>query len=109
MDIQVNGDLLSIMLFYSLRSSFENFRCAIESLDALPIAEQLKIKIVEEYEAQNQVIASELNAMLAHYVKHKLSSKSTMNSSRSRNDTKQRHPLIQSTNVLSAKFPDTPR
>lgn len=39
MDVQINGDLLSIMLLYSLPSSFENFRCAIESRDALPNAE----------------------------------------------------------------------
>jgi hypothetical protein len=29
MNIEINGDLLSIMLLYSLPSSFENFRCAI--------------------------------------------------------------------------------
>ena len=39
MDVKVNGDLLSIMLLYSLPSSFENFRSAIESRDALPNAE----------------------------------------------------------------------
>jgi len=35
MDIDINPDLLTIMLLYSLPPSFENFRCAIESRDTL--------------------------------------------------------------------------
>ncbi|KAH0816603.1 hypothetical protein GEV33_006188 [Tenebrio molitor] len=54
MNIEINGDLLSIMLLYSLPSSFENFRCAIESRDSLPNVENLKVKIVEENDARNQ-------------------------------------------------------
>jgi hypothetical protein len=54
MNIEINGDLLSIMLLYSLPSSFENFRCAIESRDSLPHVENLKVKIVEENDARNQ-------------------------------------------------------
>lgn len=52
MQVKINGDLLSIMLLYSLPVSFENFRCAIESRDELPTAEVLKVKIVEESEAR---------------------------------------------------------
>ena len=52
MALAVNDDLLTIMLLYSLPSSFENFRCAIESRDVLPISEALKIKIIEESEAR---------------------------------------------------------
>ena len=70
MEVNVNGDLLSIMLLYSLPSSFENFRCAIESRDSLPSAEQLKIKIIEEHEARNQATGSESGAMFAHRNKH---------------------------------------
>ena len=51
MDVEINGDLLSIMLLHSLPSTFENFRCAIESRDVLPDTESPKIKIVEEYHA----------------------------------------------------------
>lgn len=54
MQVAINGDLLSIMLLYSLPTSFENFRCAIESRDDLPVAETLKIKIIEESEARKQ-------------------------------------------------------
>jgi len=39
MDVQIHVDLLSIMLLYSLPSSYENFRCAIESRDELPTAD----------------------------------------------------------------------
>ena len=35
MEVDIYPDLLSIMLLYSLPSSYENFRCAIESRDAL--------------------------------------------------------------------------
>lgn len=54
MDVEINKDLLSIMLLYSLPDSFENFRCAIESRDELPSAESLKIKILEENDARKQ-------------------------------------------------------
>lgn len=54
MNVQIHGDLLSIMLLYSLPSSFENFRCAIETRDELPEAEALKVKIIEESEARKQ-------------------------------------------------------
>ncbi|KMQ86502.1 rna-dependent dna polymerase [Lasius niger] len=52
MDIDINKDLLSVMLLYSLPKSFENFRCAIESRDELPTAEILRVKITEEYDAR---------------------------------------------------------
>ena len=42
MHVQINGDPLTIysLLLYSLPSSFENFRCAIESRDRLSTAEE---------------------------------------------------------------------
>lgn len=52
MDIEINKDLLSIMLLYSMPSNFENFRCAIESRDELPTPETLRVKILKEYEAR---------------------------------------------------------
>lgn len=54
MDVDINQDLLSILLLYSLPPSYENFRCAIESRDELPKAEVLKVKILEESEARGQ-------------------------------------------------------
>lgn len=65
MSVQINGDLLSIMLLYSLPSSYENFRCAIESRDALPTAEVLKVKIIEESEARKQSAGNIVIAMTA--------------------------------------------
>ena len=52
MELKVNDDLLAIMLLYSLPSSFENFRCAIESRDELPTPDTLRIKILEESQAR---------------------------------------------------------
>lgn len=65
MNVDINADLLSIMLLYSLPSSYENFRCAIESRDTLPNAEILKIKILEESDArtQNERLSGSSNAM----------------------------------------------
>lgn len=55
MEVDINDDLLSIMLFYSLPASFENFRCAIESRDILPKPEVLRVKIAEENDAALKV------------------------------------------------------
>jgi len=53
MEVEINSDLLTIMLLYSLPPRFENFRCAIESRDNLPNPEALRVKIVEESDARN--------------------------------------------------------
>lgn len=66
MDIDINPDLLTIMLLYSLPSSFENFRCAIESRDALPEPEALRTKIIEESDARKS--SSRENASDAMFV-----------------------------------------
>lgn len=52
MGIEINPDLLTIMILYSLPASYENFRCAIESRDDLPTPEALRVKIVEETDAR---------------------------------------------------------
>lgn len=65
MGVQINEDLLSIMLLYSLLSSYKNFRCAIESHDKLPSAEALKVKIIEESEARIQKTQNNTDAMAA--------------------------------------------
>jgi hypothetical protein len=52
MDVEINPDLLTILVLYSLPSSFEIFRCAIESRDNLPTPEALRVKIIEESEAR---------------------------------------------------------
>lgn len=56
MSVDINSDLLSIMLLYSLPANFENFRCAIESRDKLPSPEELRIKIVKESDARKKDI-----------------------------------------------------
>ena len=66
MNLEINGDLLSIMLLYSLPASYENFRCAIETRDELPTTEVLKIKIVEETDArQNREEEKQSDALFA--------------------------------------------
>lgn len=58
LNIDINNDLLSIMMLYSLSQEFENFRTAIESQDTLPDPEKLKIKIIEESDARRRDTAS---------------------------------------------------
>lgn len=66
MEIQINQDLLTIMLLYSLPHNFENFRCAIESRDELPSPETLQIKAVEENDARKSGAREDVpNAMFA--------------------------------------------
>lgn len=50
--IQIDDELLTIMLLYSLPQNLENFRVAIESRDDLPKPDALKIKIIEEFNAR---------------------------------------------------------
>ena len=66
MDLEVNDDLLAILLLYSLPTSFENFRCAIESRDELPHPDALKVKILEEHDARKSKPTENEDAM---YVK----------------------------------------
>ncbi|XP_012145442.1 uncharacterized protein LOC105663080 [Megachile rotundata] len=75
MNVDVNPDLLSIMLLYSLPASYENFRCAIESRDNLPGVEALKIKILEESDARKQSCSTNAvsNAMLVAMKKNQSS------------------------------------
>ena len=81
MDVEVNDDLLSIMLLDSLPETFENFRCAMESRDELPRPEDLRIKIIEEYQARMNKREEEMpNAMIANlnYKKGKDQNKSSI-------------------------------
>lgn len=51
MQVDIHSDILATMLLYSLPSSFDNFRCAIEARE-LPALDTLRIKITEESEAR---------------------------------------------------------
>lgn len=67
MNVDIHDDLLAIMLLYSLPSKSDNFRCAIESRDELPNPETLRIKIIEESNAQSDNVGESMvqNAMVA--------------------------------------------
>lgn len=65
LDIDINNDLLSIILLYSLPDEYDNFRCAIESRDELPKAENLKIKIIEESDSRKSKASNDINALAA--------------------------------------------
>lgn len=46
MNVEINGDMLAIIILYSLPDTYDTFRCAMESRNDLPDAETLKIKII---------------------------------------------------------------
>lgn len=66
MNIVVPDDLLSILLLYSIPSNFENFLCAIEARDKLPVPELLKIKQLEKADTRKGRITG--NSQGAFYV-----------------------------------------
>lgn len=53
LEIEINSELLSVMMLYSLPSSYDVFRVAIETRDSLPSPEELKVKIIEENQARS--------------------------------------------------------
>lgn len=65
MDVEINADLLSILLLYSLPHTYENFRCAIESRDELPAPEILRVKIIEETDARKSGNSADPKAFYA--------------------------------------------
>ena len=69
MGLEVSGDLLTILMLYSVPSTYENFRCAIEARDDLPDTETLKIKLIEEANARKGVIGNR-DSSEALYVKN---------------------------------------
>lgn len=52
MKIEINPDLLTIILLYSLPEEYDNFRIAIETRDVLPSPHALRVKILEESDAR---------------------------------------------------------
>lgn len=87
MGVDINQDLLSIMLLYSLPPCFENFRCAIESRDKLPNVEALKVKILEESEARKQKLREGESGAMVTWQKHKGKFKKYSNNKNSEDST----------------------
>lgn len=71
MNMEINGDMLAIIILYSLPDTYDVFRCAMESRDDLPDAETLKIKIIEESEARKRNSSDETSDAL--FAKHQSS------------------------------------
>lgn len=81
MSIEINKELVTILLLYSIPDSYEPFRVAIESREILPSPETLKIKLQEEYDARkrNDNIGKQSEAMLASKFQKKKNHKTTKN------------------------------
>lgn len=86
LEINIHPDQLVIMMLNSLPSTFENFRVAIESRDQLPTPENLRTKIVEEYQARNSASSSSQGAMYA--MKRFGNKKKWSNESHGKNESK---------------------
>lgn len=95
MNVEINGDLLSILLLNTLPNSFENFRCAIESRDNLPDVESLKQKIIEEFDARVQISnETESGAMFVKSQRRTDTSKNAYGSSNNKDDIRSSVPRI---------------
>lgn len=68
-NVTIGDDLLAILLLYSLPDSFETFRCALETRDALPTPDVLRVKILEE--DQSRKAKTERDEQNAMYVRPK--------------------------------------
>lgn len=58
MDVLISPDQLAVIMLYSLPSTFENFRVAVENRDDLPDPETLRTKIIEESDARKNTATS---------------------------------------------------
>lgn len=54
MNVEINGDMLAIIILYSLPDTYDTFRCATES----------RVKIIEESEARKNKLLDTSNAQL---------------------------------------------
>lgn len=88
MDVVINPDQLTIMMLYSLPSTFENFRIAIESRDELPDPETLRTKIVEEFDARRNTTApnQSQNALFVNKRKRNKQCKNPVNKENSKEE-----------------------
>jgi len=78
MQIDIHPDILTTMFVYSLLSSFDNFKCAIETRNELSTPDTLHIKIVEKNEARKSTHSNSTKAMFANkYKDQKHSNKPT--------------------------------
>ena len=68
MELEINDDLLTILLLYSVPDEYESFGIAIETQEKLPSPENLKIKLLEEYEARKRNGGENIQG--AMFVKH---------------------------------------
>ena len=93
MNIEINKNLFSIMMLYSLPVSFENFRCAIGTRDELPNAEALKVKILEESQVRksNSEPLSAMAAAMPNKNFHKNKSENNGDDSRLTNNNRARN------------------
>lgn len=54
MEMKVDEDMITILLLYSVPDEYESFRIAIETQEKLLSPENMKIKLLEEYEARKR-------------------------------------------------------
>ena len=86
-EINIDDDLLTVMMLYSLPSSYENFHCAIKSKDELSKPEALRIKIIEESNSRlNDRQLNEPGAFNASHLQWKSSWKNKSKKNNERNE-----------------------
>lgn len=69
--VDMNEDVSTILLLYSLPDAYANFRCVIETRDDLSEPDVLRVKILEEYQTR-KVTGENTGGQDAMYVKNNL-------------------------------------
>lgn len=54
LDLKINPELTTILMLYSVPENYEPFRVAIETREKLPTPEELKIKLLEEFQSRKR-------------------------------------------------------
>lgn len=54
LELNINQELVTILMLYSVPDNYEPFRVAIETREKLPTPEELKIKLLEEFQSRKR-------------------------------------------------------
>lgn len=61
LELKINPELVTILMLYSVPENYESFRVAIETREKLPTPEELKIKLLEEFQSRKRINVEEVS------------------------------------------------
>lgn len=79
LELKINPELVAILMLYSVPENYEPFRVAIETREKLPTPEELKIKLLEEFQSRKRISAKEASTTAMFVSKNKLKGQNARN------------------------------